>query len=279
LNFTPAIDRLTNPERRDQLNSHQPKSDLMKTKLNNMTGIMKCLAILTTLGISTSPSHAAEIVRWGKSGGATDISAGVSDGPVGAVTDTYLAGEISTQKSNPNYYPNATGSNPAFNADWSSSGSGTVEVRDDGQYFSVPRNGAGSLAVSYIWENGASMTADGGMLSTFTVQSRQRTNDRDYSVRFIYQDTSNNWYISEQFDFTKGGGFNEISVDARRIKWFVYTPFVGGTDKIGSAATPTLRSYKAVGFRTLDPGDDSDSAIDPHDEIRNRYFQVTTTPD
>ncbi len=260
-------------------NSHKSNIPTKTDLINPMKTIHTTfLTVIATLAISTSRSHAAEIVHWGEPGGATDISTGtVSDGPAGAVTDTYIEGATSTPMSYRDYYPNATGRNPIFNANWSSSGTGKVEVREEGQYFSVSRNGAGSLAVSYIWENGTSMTADEGILSTFTVESRQRTNDRDYSVRFIFQDTSNNWYISEQFDFIKGVNYNEISVDAGSIKWFHYTPFVGGTDEIGVAATPNLSSYKAVGFRTLDPGDDSDSAFDSHEEVRNRYFQVTTT--
>lgn len=236
------------------------------------------LTIVATLAIGILISDAAEIVQWGEPGGGSDISTGaISDGPVDAVTGTYIAGEIATQTSCPDYYPNAAGRNPAFNATWSSAGSGRVEVREEGQYFSVPRNGMGSLAVSYIWENGISMTADGEALSTFTVQSRQRSNDRDYSVRFIFQDTSDNWYISEQFDFVKGVDYSEISVDANSIKWFTYTPFVAGEDEIGTSANPSLGSYKAVGFRTLDVGDDSESAIDSHEEVRTRFFQATTT--
>ncbi len=253
----------------------------MKTENNSFKKAVILLTILATLSVSASLSYAAEIVQWGEPGGATDIATTgtVSDGPAGAVTGTYTEGATSTPMSYLDYYPNAAGRNPTFNANWSSSETGKVEVREEGQYFSVPRNGTGSLAVSYIWENGTSMTADGGILSTFTVESRQRSNDRDYSVRFIIQDTSNKWYISEQFDFLKGRDFNEISVDARSINWFHYTPFFGGTDEIGVAATPNLSSYKAVGFRTLDPGDDSDSAVDLHEEVRTRYFQVTTTPD
>lgn len=251
----------------------------MQAKHKILKKAVRWIPLLVTLFVSTV-SHAAEIVQWGEPGGATDIADTEtgSDGPAGAVTGTYTEGATSTPMSYLNYYPNAAGRNPTFNANWSSSGTGTVEVREDGQFFSVPRNGDGSLAVSYIWENGTSMTADEGTLSTFTVESRQRSNDRDYSVRFIFQDTSNKWYISEQFDFIRGRDFNEISVDAKSIKWFHYTPFFGGTDEIGGAATPDLSSFKAVGFRTLDPGDDSETAVDVHEEVRTRYFQVTTTP-
>jgi hypothetical protein len=238
------------------------------------------LTVIVTLAVSISLSRAAEIVQWGEPGGTEDISTGeISDGPSGGVTGTYVAGLTSTQMSGPDYYPNAVGRNPAFNANWSGSSAGKVEIRGPGQYFSVPRNGNGSLAVSYIWEDGTSMTADSLNLSKFTIQSLQRTNDRDYNVRFIFQDKSDNWYISEQFNFIKGGHYNEISVDADSIQWFKYTPFVDGADEIGPEANPILSSYKSVGFRTFDPGDDSESAIDLHEEVRIRYFQVTTTPD
>ena len=247
----------------------------MKMNMRLLYGLAITIALISTM----ATARAATIVNWGASGGDTGIIAtGDSSADNTSINTTYTPGTDITDGTG--YYGgyNSSLHSPTFNG--AASHSRNLEVRSgtNGDYFSHPYNfgstTGGTQTFMFAWESSQMVASPTGLtLDSFDFEFKSRGNHNSGTVRLLIKSGSQ-WYISDDSQ-NIATAYSTWSGNFSSLTWNGFTPFSGGTESIGAAATPSLGSVDAVGFY----GNVSHTAGSNWAEIRTRYFNVTAVPE
>ncbi|CAA6679662.1 MULTISPECIES: PEP-CTERM sorting domain-containing protein [unclassified Lentimonas] len=248
----------------------------------------KLLSLFTLTALGAGAAQADTVVEWGAPSGATDIVTATQELGTGADPDidtptTYSSGHVASPVVGADYYPNNTGKSPTFNWAGSTTGAGNTQIFNPGNaanpdqiQFVTGNNDDPNFDGMIVWEN--FVTAPTTDLASFTT-SIYRTGSGDLSgnLKFIFQDSADNWFASSD-DFVIATGFDTRTLNVTgSTEWLAFTPHVSGDATIGAVASPaSLSDVQAVGFYF---DITKDGVAGKNAGVSLQHFGVSTVPE
>lgn len=197
------------------------------------------------------------LMQWGEnpSGAGTPGTNIVQGNQVFTGSGSTYTGATNSPVVGVNYYPDAAGRSPRFSVAVSSitnGGARLVEGATSGDRLAIYAAAiptGGTFRGMVMWASNQFVIADRPItLTNATVVANQRLNpDTTNQALHIVVRQSNSYFISEAASF--GATATTQSFALAGMTWRTFTPFVSGTETIGSVTpAPSLLNVQAVGF-------------------------------
>lgn len=211
--------------------------------MNKKTGFLLGIALVLAVGAQADEV----IVQWGELNGDTNMVAAPTK--LATVSTTYTPRTESNPPAGTNYYANATGRSPVFNATANDSPVSVISIAHPGAAAQITvGTGQTNFQQMVVWEKfpteNTTLTSLAMKLFPYGYGFTNGTHS------FVLQKSTGQWYASAPVALVYEAYTSGDAIDPATLSWHEFTPVTNGVGAIGAPAKIDMKDVQAVGYYT-----------------------------